>query len=68
LRQISATVLPGRLASARIRIILSAGYFVGFIIRSPFLDYTFRIFVIPKNGEQGRDPIPDPKGERLIFA
>lgn len=53
LRQISATVLPGRSASARIWIILSTGYFVVFIIRSPFQDYTFRTFVIPENGEQG---------------
>lgn len=52
LRQISATDLPGRLASARIWMIFTTGYFVGFIVCTPFVNYTLRIFVVPKNGEQ----------------
>lgn len=55
LRQISATELPGRFASASICIIFTTGYFVGFISCTPFLNYTLLYiltFVVPKNGVQ----------------
>jgi len=51
LRQTSAIELLGSSASERICIILSTGYFVCFIVYTPFLDY-IRIFVVPKNGVQ----------------
>ncbi len=51
LRQISATELPGRFASASICMIFTTGYFVGFISYTPFL-IIHSYFVVPKNGVQ----------------